>query len=198
MSLPEVLRALRASRRPGLPVITEHGEYVGVVTAVGAAAAVGDDDADTVTVSQLIEWRDYVAPDDPIEDVLAVLLGEEVYDGVPVLDSEGNVVGWLRRDAVLRRMTVTRGHPQVARTPRRSRRALRRRLARVVVPERPLRAGDDGDQADDRDAPEQRRAPQRRRRVASSPTYMSPMRGPPVTTTMKTPCSRPRISSGAA
>ncbi len=108
MTLPEVLSALRSSRRPGLPVITEHGEYVGVVTAVGAAAAVGDDDADTVTVSQLIEWRDYVAPDAPIEDVLPVLLSEEVYDGVPVLDADGRVVGWLRRDAVLRRVTLPR------------------------------------------------------------------------------------------
>ncbi len=105
MSLPDVVQALRASRRPGLPVVTEHGQYVGVVTAVGAAAAVGDDDADTVTVSQLIEWRDYVAPDAPIEEVLAVLLSEDVYDGVPVLDADGGVVGWLRRDAVLRRVT---------------------------------------------------------------------------------------------
>jgi len=64
MSRPDVLQALRTSRGPGLPVLTEHGEYVGVVTAVGAAAAVGD--------------------------------------GVPVLDAEGIVVGWLRRDAVLR------------------------------------------------------------------------------------------------
>jgi len=106
MSLYEALKALRTSRRPGLPVLTEHGEYVGVVTAVGAAAAMGDDDADAVTVSQLIEWREYVHPDDPIEKVLDVLLGEDVYDGIPVLDSEGNVAGWLRRDAVLRRMTA--------------------------------------------------------------------------------------------
>jgi len=106
MSLYEALKALRASRRPGLPVLTEHGEYVGVVTAVGAAAAMSDDDADAVTVSQLIEWREYVHPDDPIEKVLDVLLGEDVYDGIPVLDSEGNVAGWLRRDAVLRRMTA--------------------------------------------------------------------------------------------
>ena len=104
--LQEALRALRASRRPGLPVLTEHGDYVGVITAVGAAAAMGDDDACTVTVSQLIEWRDYVGPDDPIESVLPVLLGEEVYDGIPVLDADGAVVGWLRRDAVLRRMTA--------------------------------------------------------------------------------------------
>ncbi len=112
MSLPDVLKALRTSRRPGLPVLTEHGEYVGVVTAVGAAAATGDDDADTVTVSQLIEWRDYVAPDAAIEEVLPVLLSEEVYDGVPVLDAEGTVVGWLRRDAVLRRVTAPKAAPK--------------------------------------------------------------------------------------
>ena len=35
-----------------------------------------------------------------------MLLGEEVYDGIPVLDADGAVVGWLRRDAVLRRMTA--------------------------------------------------------------------------------------------
>ena len=106
LSLHEALRALRASRRPGLPVVTEHGEYVGVITAVGAASAMSDDDADTVTVSQLIEWREYVGPDDPIEKVLTVLLSEDVYDGIPVLDADGAVAGWLRRDAVLRRMTA--------------------------------------------------------------------------------------------
>ncbi len=74
----------------------------------------GDDDADTVTVSQLIEWREYVGPDDPIESVLAVLLGEEVYDGIPVLDAEGVVVGWLRRDSVLRHMTAQLVAPEVS------------------------------------------------------------------------------------
>ena len=118
MSLQEALRALRTSRRPGLPVLTEHGDYVGVITAVGAAAAMGDDDAETVTVSQLIEWREYVNPDDPIESVLAVLLGEEVYDGIPVLDSEGAVAGWLRRDAVLRRMTAQPVAPEVLKVGR--------------------------------------------------------------------------------
>ncbi|NYI41946.1 chloride channel protein [Demequina lutea] len=114
MSLQEALRALRISRRPGLPVLTEHGDYVGVITAVGAAAAMGDDDAEAVTVSQLIEWREYVGPDDPIESVLGVLLGEEVYDGIPVLDSEGVVVGWLRRDSVLRRMTAQPVAPEIS------------------------------------------------------------------------------------
>ena len=112
LTLQEALRALRTSRRPGLPVVTEHGDYVGVITAVGAAAAMGDDDADTVTVSQLIEWREYVGPDDPIESVLPVLLGEDVYDGIPVLEAEGAVVGWLRRDAVLRQMTSQVATPE--------------------------------------------------------------------------------------
>ncbi|NTV38774.1 MAG: TOMM precursor leader peptide-binding protein [Demequinaceae bacterium] len=86
----------------------------------------GDDDAATVTVSQLIEWREYVDPDDPVESVLDVLLGEEVYDGIAVLDADGNVAGWLGRDAVLRRMTATKQRPwclhkgSANATPRRS------------------------------------------------------------------------------
>lgn len=63
-------------------------------------------------MSQLIEWRDYVAPDAPVEEVLPVLLSEDVYDGVPVLDAEGTVVGWLRRDAVLRRVTAPKAAPR--------------------------------------------------------------------------------------
>ncbi len=104
LTVREAIRALRSARRGALPVVTEHGEYVGVVTAVAcAAAAIQDDDAGVVTVSQLIEWRDYVAPDAPLEKVIDVLLGEEAGDGVPVLEN-GDVVGWLRRNTVLRKI----------------------------------------------------------------------------------------------
>jgi chloride channel protein, CIC family len=52
--------------------------------------------------------------DDPIVSVLGVLLGEEVYDGIPVLNAEGVVVGWPRRDSVLRRTTAQPVAPEVS------------------------------------------------------------------------------------
>lgn len=107
MSAAEAVDALLASRRQSLPVLTDHGEYVGVVTLTAAAAAVADDeDAGTVTVSQLTEWRDTVAPTQPVEDVLDRMLDAGSPDGLAVLDAEGALVGWLRQDAVLKRMTV--------------------------------------------------------------------------------------------
>lgn len=102
----DAVEFLLTSGRKSLPVITEHGEYVGVVTLSSAAGAITqDEDAAEVTVSQLIEWRDYVSPDAPVADVLDRMLEGESNDGLPVLDDDGNLVGWLRTEAVLRRMS---------------------------------------------------------------------------------------------
>lgn len=107
MSATEAVGRLLKSGRKSLPVVTEHGEYVGVVTLAAAASAITEDeDAREVTVSQLIEWRDYVAPEAPVEEVLDRLLEGESNDGLPVLDAEGALVGWLRAEAVLRRMSA--------------------------------------------------------------------------------------------
>ncbi len=107
MPAADAVDALLAAKRQSLPVITTHGEYVGVVTLTAAAAAVADDeDAGEVTVSQLTEWRDTVAPDQPVEEVLDRMLDAGAPDGLAVLDADGALVGWLRQDAVLKRMTV--------------------------------------------------------------------------------------------
>ncbi len=101
----EAVAALVKARRQALPVLTEHGEYVGVVTAAAAGAAIAsDEDSGEVTVSQLIEWRDSVAPSDSIEDILEHMRSADVREGLPVLDGE-TLVGWLPPEAVLRQLS---------------------------------------------------------------------------------------------
>ncbi|WP_200809785.1 chloride channel protein [Demequina sp. NBRC 110054] len=107
LTAAEAMDKMLAIPRKSLPVVTEHGEYVGVVTLTAAASAMSsDDDAEEVTVSQLIEWRDFVGPDTPVEDVLDDLLEGDTNDGLPVLDDDGALVGWLRQEAVLKRMAA--------------------------------------------------------------------------------------------
>ncbi|WP_201774782.1 chloride channel protein [Demequina salsinemoris] len=107
LTASEAMDRMLAIPRKSLPVVTDHGEYVGVVTLTAAASAMsGDDDAETVTVSQLIEWRDFVSPDTPVEEVLDGILDGEENDGLPVLDDDGELVGWLRQEAVLKRMAA--------------------------------------------------------------------------------------------
>ncbi len=107
LTAAEAMHAMLEIPRKSLPVVTEHGEYVGVVTLTAAASAISsDDDAEEVTVSQLIEWRDYVGPDTPVEEVLDGMLDGEANDGLPVLDDDGMLVGWLRQEAVLKQMAV--------------------------------------------------------------------------------------------
>ncbi|WP_201774076.1 chloride channel protein [Demequina oxidasica] len=107
MSLDEASKVLLSTRRRCLPVVSAEGEFVGVVRAGAAVSALAeDDDAPTVTVAQLIEWRTYLAPDATLDLCLDAMLEEEAGDGLPVLDEDGNVVGWLQQDAVLRAVTA--------------------------------------------------------------------------------------------
>lgn len=102
-----VARLLMAAGRASLPVVSEAGIYVGVVTADGAARALADDDdADDLVVADVSEWRDHVGPDQSLDDVLDTILDGSAPDGLPVLDGDGRVVGWLGHDVVLQAVTA--------------------------------------------------------------------------------------------
>jgi len=102
-------RRLLATGRRALPVASRHGEFVGILTSTAVAGALaGDADADDVTVSRLVEMPAVVDPDMSIEDTLDAMLGDDAIAGLPVVDSNGTLVGWLRQDAVLRAITATR------------------------------------------------------------------------------------------
>ncbi|WP_430867300.1 chloride channel protein [Demequina aurantiaca] len=108
LSLDEAAKVLLSTGRRCLPVVTPEGDFVGVVRAGAAVSALAqDDDAPTVTVAQLIEWRTYLSPDATLEETLDPMLEEEAGDGLPVLDAAGTLVGWLQQDAVLRAVTTT-------------------------------------------------------------------------------------------
>ena len=59
-------------------------------------------DAEDVTVSRLVEMPAVLDPDMTIEDALDAMLGDDAGAGLPVVDPEGSLVGWLGQDAVLR------------------------------------------------------------------------------------------------
>jgi CIC family chloride channel protein len=102
-------RRLLATGRRALPVASNHGEFVGILTSTAVAGALaGDADAEDVTVSRLVEMPAVVDPEMSIEDTLDAMLGDDAIAGLPVVDSNGALVGWLRQDAVLRAITATR------------------------------------------------------------------------------------------
>lgn len=106
LSASQAARTLLDAGRGSLPVVSDHGEYIGVVTATAAASALADDDdADEVTVKQLAEWRPYLDPDATVDSVLDQMLGEDATDGLPVLSADGRLTGWLSHDSVLREVT---------------------------------------------------------------------------------------------
>ncbi len=98
----EAVAAIVQARRQALPVLSDTGAYVGVVTAAAAGAAIADED-DT-TVSHLVQWREPVAPDEAIEDVLERMNLTDVPEGLPVLADEA-LVGWLSSESVLRQLS---------------------------------------------------------------------------------------------
>ncbi|WP_200810920.1 chloride channel protein [Demequina sp. NBRC 110057] len=96
-------RLILDAGRPSLPVVSDDGHYVGVVSASAAARALADDDdADDLVVADVSQWREHIGPDDTIDSVLDTMLDGSAPDGLPVLDDDGRVVGWLRHEVVLR------------------------------------------------------------------------------------------------
>ncbi|WP_200808334.1 chloride channel protein [Demequina sp. NBRC 110055] len=97
-----------AAGRSSLPVVSDDGLYVGIVTADAAARALADDDdAESLVVADVSQWRDHIGPEDALDGVLDTMLGGDTDDGLPVLDEAGRVVGWLGHDVVLKAVTQT-------------------------------------------------------------------------------------------
>ncbi len=106
-------RLLSAGRR-ALPVASNHGVFVGILTSSAVAGALASDaEPEDVTVSRLVEMPAVLDPDMSIDQALDAMLGDDAGAGLPVVDSDGSLVGWLGQDAVLRAVTAT-----TRRTPR--------------------------------------------------------------------------------
>jgi len=95
------------SGRRALPVLHRGGEFLGIVTVAALSDTLGnDDDSGAITLSALIETPAVVGPDDTLDTVLDSVLAASESDGLPVIDSNGMLQGWLSPDAVLRLVTA--------------------------------------------------------------------------------------------
>ncbi|WP_241978127.1 CBS domain-containing protein [Cryobacterium sp. TMT2-42-4] len=106
----EGARMLLGSGRRALPVLHRGGEFIGIVTVAAVSDSLGnDDDSATITLGALIETPAVANPDDTLDKVLDVVLAASESDGLPVVDSDGLLRGWLTLDAVLRAVTIGHG-----------------------------------------------------------------------------------------
>lgn len=102
-------RRLLGSGRRALPVVSNHGLFIGIITSGAVAGALASDaDADEITVSNLVSMPAILDPDMTIDEALDVMLVDDAAAGLPVVDEDGTLVGWLGQDAVLRAVTGPR------------------------------------------------------------------------------------------
>lgn len=119
----EGARIMLGSGKRALPVLHHGGAFIGIVTVTAVSDSLGnDDDSAEITLSALVEILAVAHPDDTLDAVLDLVLAASESDGLPVVDADGLLRGWLTLDVVLR--TVTAGHEPVstgvASPPRRS------------------------------------------------------------------------------
>ncbi len=101
LPLSTAARRLLASGHPALPVSTD-GHFAGVVTARAVAEAMADDEQATAhTIGRLAEMPPTVTPTTALADALGVLVPTDA-TGVPVLDDEGTLRGWITHQSLLR------------------------------------------------------------------------------------------------
>ncbi|MDJ0350776.1 chloride channel protein [Cryobacterium sp. PH29-G1] len=106
LAAAEGARMLLATGKRALPVVHQSGEFIGIVTVSAISDALGnDDDAASITLSNLIEVPVVAHPEVTLDTVLDAVLAATESDGIPVVDAEGKLAGWLTPDAVLRRLT---------------------------------------------------------------------------------------------
>jgi CIC family chloride channel protein len=102
-------RMLLAAGKRALPVVHRNGEFIGIVTVAAISDSLGnDDDAASITLSNLIETTTVAHPESTLDTVLESVLAAHESDGIPVVDSTGRLQGWLTPDAVLRTLTAAR------------------------------------------------------------------------------------------
>ncbi|GAB3562264.1 chloride channel protein [Spelaeicoccus albus] len=98
-----------SSGRLALPVHSDSGEFIGVIdTQVVSDTLATDDDADERTVGDLCERPRTVGPETTLETALDAVMSATGGDGVPVVNDNQELVGWLRQDSILKALTAAR------------------------------------------------------------------------------------------
>jgi chloride channel protein, CIC family len=97
----EIIERFASERSDSLPVTDADGVLLGVVAAVDLERAVTRDSTQTRLAADLMREAPAVRADDTLEDAVAVLAAGDD-EGIPVLDAEGRMVGWVTHRRVLR------------------------------------------------------------------------------------------------
>jgi chloride channel protein, CIC family len=97
----EIIARFATERSDSLPVIDGDDRLLGVVAAVDLERAVTKDSAQTRVAADLMREAPTVRAGDSLEEAVAVLAAGDD-EGIPVVDGEGRMVGWLTHRRVLR------------------------------------------------------------------------------------------------
>jgi CIC family chloride channel protein len=101
LMLPQAAQALLTGEHPVLPVI-DRGQFLGVVSARAVSEALADDtETDDITVGHLAELPPAVTSGTMLADALESLVTSDA-TGIPVVDADRQLLGWLTHQAVLR------------------------------------------------------------------------------------------------
>jgi CIC family chloride channel protein len=97
----EIIARFATERSDSLPVVDANGALLGVVAAVDLEQAVARDSGQTRLAADLMREAPRVRVEESLEDAVAVLAAGDD-EGIPVVDSEDRMVGWLTHRRVLR------------------------------------------------------------------------------------------------
>lgn len=107
LPLTQAAEALLIGEHPVLPVV-DRGRLLGVVSARAVSEALADDtESSDITVGHLAELPPPVTSGTVLADALESLVTSDA-TGIPVIDADHQLLGWLTHQAVLRAVLPTR------------------------------------------------------------------------------------------
>jgi CIC family chloride channel protein len=104
LSAREAGQLLARTGGQALPVVDGEGRLVGVITSGVLATGLEDDDAARLTAGFLALPVAPLGADDPLDEAAELVLAAQETDGLPVVDGDGLLGGWLATQDVLRRI----------------------------------------------------------------------------------------------
>lgn len=105
LSAKETARLLAAPDSRALPVVGADGRLAGVITPASVAEGLeGAEDPDRLTAGSLAQAAAALTRDEPLDAAVEAVLAAGETDGLPVVDADGTLCGWLTTEHVLHRI----------------------------------------------------------------------------------------------
>lgn len=109
LSAKETARLLTLPGPRALPVVGADGRVTGVITPVVVAEGLeGAEDPDQLTAGSLAQVAAPLTREEPLDAAVDAVLAAGETDGLPVVDAEGTLCGWLTTEHVLQRILTAR------------------------------------------------------------------------------------------